>query len=195
MKGGPLTRPFFCALPSVTLQRMHWNHSSPRIGISRALACCFALGFNLGFAVAASAQGSVCKYIDAEGNIVFTNVAPDKGLRKLSCLNSFNSDDIGKKSAPAARTTPTPAGFPRVDAETQRGRDDVRRRVLSEELASEEKLLAEARTSYANGAPVPLPEEQANAGRYRDRIGRLRQAVQLHERNIDALKKELGTTR
>ncbi|MBA3508197.1 MAG: DUF4124 domain-containing protein, partial [Betaproteobacteria bacterium] len=59
----------------------------------------------------------------------------------------------------------------------------------------EEKLLAEARTSYANGAPVPLPEEQANAERYRDRIGRLRQAVQLHERNIDALKKELGTTR
>jgi len=164
------------------------DRSSSRTGVSRTLACCFALAS----AATASAQGSVCKYIDADGNIVFTNVAPDKGLRKLSCLNS---EDIGKKNAAPARSTPTPAGFPRVDADTQRGRDDVRRKVLSEELATEEKLLAEARTSYANGAPIPLPEEQANAERYRDRIGRLRQAVQLHERNIDALKKELGTTR
>jgi len=156
-----------------------------------ALACCVALGF----AATASAQGSVCKYVDPDGNIVFSNVAPEKGLRKLSCINSITTEDIGKKSPIPARTTPTPAGFPRVDADTQRGRDDVRRRVLSEELAAEEKLLGEARTSYANGAPVPLPEEQANAERYRDRIGRLRQAVQLHERNIDALKKELGTTR
>ena len=45
-----------------------------------------------------------------------------------------------------------------------------------------------------NGAPVPLPEEQANAEKYRERIARLRQAVQLHERNIEALKKELGNT-
>lgn len=167
---------------------MHRHDSSAGKRISCAVACCVALCF----AAAANAQSSVCKYIDADGNIVFSNVAPDKGLRKLFCLNS---DDIGKKSATPARTTPTPAGFPRVDADTQRGRDDVRRRVLSEELAAEGKLLAEARTSYASGAPVPLPEEQANAERYRDRIGRLRQAVQLHERNIDALKKELGTTR
>ena len=167
---------------------MHRDDLSAGKRVSCALACCVALGF----AAAASAQGSVCKYIDANGNIVFTNVAPDKGLRKLFCLDS---DDIGKKSTTPARTTPTPAGFPRVDADTQRGRDDVRRRVLAEELTAEEKLLAEARTSYANGAPAPLPEEQANAERYRDRIGRLRQAVQLHERNIDALKRELGTTR
>ena len=171
-----------------TENKMHRHDFSAGKRVSWALACCVAMGF----AASASAQGSVCKYIDANGNIVFTNVAPDKGLRKLSCLNS---DDTLKKSATPARTTPTPAGFPRVDADTQRGRDDVRRRVLSEELVTEEKLLAEARTSYANGAPVPLPEEQANAERYRDRIGRLRQAVQLHERNIDALKKELGTTR
>ncbi len=188
-EGQAWSPPFFFAPPSVTLKsRMHRHGSSAGKRVTWALACCVAMGFS----ASASAQGSVCKYIDANGNIVFTNVAPDKGLRKLSCLDS---DDIGKKSATPARTTPTPAGFPRVDADTQRGRDDVRRRVLSEELATEEKLLAEARTSYANGAPVPLPEEQANAERYRDRIGRLRQAVQLHERNIDALKKELGTTR
>jgi hypothetical protein len=93
------------------------------------------------------------------------------------------------------KSTPTPAGFPKVDADTQKGRDDTRRKVLSEELAAEEKMLAAARAAYANGAPVPLPEEQANAEKYRERIARLRQSVGLHERNIEALKKELGPAR
>lgn len=91
-----------------------------------------------------------------------------------------------------AVATPSPSGFPRVDSNTQRSRDDLRRKVLGEELAAEDKLLADARLAYANGAPAPLPEEQANAERYRNRLVRLRQAVQLHERNVDALKKELG---
>jgi hypothetical protein len=86
----------------------------------------------------------------------------------------------------------TPAGFPRVDSSTQKGRDDVRRKVLSEELAAEEKLLAETRALYADGAPVPLPEERADADRYRVRIARLRQTVNVHEKNIEALRKELA---
>jgi hypothetical protein len=99
----------------------------------------------------------------------------------------------GAAAVPGARA-PT-AGFPRVDAETQRGRDDVRRRVLQEELAAEEKLLAEARTVQADGAPPPLPEERNNAEKYRERIARLRQAVLLHERNVEALKKEIAGLR
>jgi len=91
------------------------------------------------------------------------------------------------RSAKAA----TPAGFPRVDADTQKGRDDVRRKVLSEELAAEEKLLAESRTQYADGAPPPLPDEKADAEKYRARIARLRQSMSVHEKNIEALKKEL----
>jgi hypothetical protein len=100
-----------------------------------------------------------------------------------------------RRGGPSAKSTPSPAGFPKVDVDTQKGRDDMRRRVLADELSAEEKLLAEARASYANGAPVPLPEEQADAEKYRQRIARLRQSVQLHERNIEALKKELASAR
>jgi hypothetical protein len=107
-----------------------------------------------------------------------------------------NASPVRRDSAPAKSvSTPTPAGFPKVDADTQKSRDETRRKVLSEELAAEEKLLAGARAAYANGAPVPLPEEQANADRYRERIARLRQSIALHERNIEALRKELGATR
>jgi hypothetical protein len=90
---------------------------------------------------------------------------------------------------------PTPTGFPRVDADTQKGRDDVRRKVLSDELATEQKLLADTRAAYADGAPTPLPEERADAEKYRVRIARLRQTVTVHERNIEALKKELAAVK
>ena len=64
--------------------------------------------------------------------------------------------------------------------------------VLSEELSTEEKLLVEARTAYGDGAPPPLPSEQSSAEKYAERIAKLRQAVTLHERNVEALKKELS---
>ena len=71
----------------------------------------------------------------------------------------------------------------------------MRRKVLGDELATEEKLLAEARGAYSDGAPTPLPEERANVDKYRERIARLRQAVGVHEKNVEALKKELASTR
>ncbi len=100
--------------------------------------------------------------------------------------------DPAAATAPSARSAPTPSGFPRVDSDTQKARDDMRRKVLGDELSAEEKLLADARAEYGNGAPAPLAEEKADAERYRQRIERLRQSVQLHERNVEALKKELG---
>jgi len=97
------------------------------------------------------------------------------------------------RTAPRVASTPSPAGFPKVDAGTQKGRDDVRRKVLSEELATEEKLLTEARTAYADGAPSALPEEKSDVEKYRERIARLRQAMGMHEKNVEALRKELAS--
>jgi len=155
--------------------------------------CAYALSWCLAatFATAASAEQSVCKYIDTAGNIVFSNLPPEKGYRKISCMGA----DEPRRSTGSGKTTPTPAGFPKVDTETQRTRDDMRRKVLGDELSAEEKLLAEVRAQYANGAPTPLAEEQSNAAKYQERIARLRQQVQLHERNIEALRKELASRR
>jgi hypothetical protein len=140
-------------------------------------------------------NADICKYADPDGNVHYSNLPPEKGWRRLSCTAGDNG--TGKRSAGAgnARVTPSPAGFPRVDPDTQKSRDDVRRKVLNDELAAEQKLLAEARTQYADGAPPPLTEERADAEKYRARIGRLRQAVAIHEKNVEALKKELATIR
>jgi hypothetical protein len=151
----------------------------------RAIAWCVPL------ALAVPAAADICKYVDREGNMHYTNVAPEKGWKKLSC-------GVGGAAAPGekgAKSAPGPAGFPKVDTGTQKGRDDLRRKVLNEELATEERLLTEARIAYANGAPQALPEEREIPQKYADRLAKLRQAVVLHEKNIEALKKELAATR
>ena len=141
------------------------------------------------------ADATICKYVDADGATHYTNVPPDKGWRKISCDVADDAQRSRGSAAPGGAKTATPTGFPRVDSDTQKGRDELRRKVLSDELASEEQLLGEARGAYGNGAPQPLPDEQADAEKYRQRIAKLRQAVQLHERNIEALRKEIAALR
>jgi hypothetical protein len=139
-----------------------------------------------------------------ESGCVNKPVAITSGFYKCSTSSGgeafFNVPGVNDSRVPdaggaKAASTPAPSGFYRVDPATQKGRDEMRRKVLADELATEEQMLAEARLAYNNGAPSPLAEEQTNADKYRERIARLRQAVLLHERNIEALKKELGNTK
>jgi hypothetical protein len=152
-----------------------------------------AIAVGIAAALAPSIAGAtICKYLDANGAVIYSNVAPPKGSRKLSCEIA---DDSPRRSTSIARSSSTPSGFPRVEPETQKSRDEKRRKVLDDELASEQKLLDEARAAYDNGAPPPLPGEKNDAEKYRQRISRLRENVLVHERNIDALRKEIATTR
>jgi hypothetical protein len=137
----------------------------------------------------AAISGDLYKCTTASGSEAFFNVPNNSGGATVAPRRTESKPPA---SAPA---TPSTTGFPRVDPETQKGRDDLRRKVLSDELSAEEKALADARIAYDGGAPAPLPEEKADAEKYRQRIARLREAVALHQRNVEALKKELGTTR
>ena len=98
----------------------------------------------------------------------------------------------GERATPKA---PTPAGFPRVDPETQKGRDGVRRKVLTDELATEEKLLAETRTHTPTGHRCRCRKSARTPRNTARRIARLRQSVAVHEKNIEALKKELAAVK
>jgi hypothetical protein len=126
-------------------------------------------------------EGSTYKCVTQSGYTAYFNVP------------GMTSEGDGGGSA--GRTAPSPSGFPKVDATTQKGRDDVRRKVLNEELVAEQKLLEDARGAYSNGAPPPTGEEQNVPQKYAERVARLRQAVSLHEKNIEALKKELAARR
>ena len=163
--------------------------------IAALLGCAATGALAATLAQKAKEEGCTDKPVRLSGSDMY------KCMARSGNMSYFNVPDATPESAPAARpspaarpaASPSPASFPKIDAGTQKSRDDLRRKVLQDELANEEKLLAEARSAWGEGSPPPLPEEKANAQKYADRIARLRQAVQLHERNVDALKRELGT--
>ena len=119
----------------------------------------------------------------------------ESGVTTYFNVPGANESPASDRGARRASSSPSPAGFPKVAPETQRSRDDVRRKVLSDELATEEKLLADARAAYADGAPAPLPDEKADAEKYRARIGKMRQVLNMHEKNVEALKKEIANVK
>lgn len=135
-----------------------------------------------------TAHADIYVTVDENGHKTYTN-SPRKGAKKL-ILDSPSSMPAPKPRAPTA----TPPGFPRVDSETQKQRDGTRRSILEQELVAERSLLDEARKALAEGEATRLGDER-NYQKYLDRVQGLKDNVTLHEKNVEALNKELAAVR
>jgi hypothetical protein len=140
-------------------------------------------------ASSAQAQSTVWKCIGPDGRPQYTNVQRDTQGRNCTVVNR----EVSVVPAPKAsgRSESASSAFPKVDADTQRGRDDTRRKILEGELASEENQLAQARAKLAEEDAVRLGDER-NYQKKLDRLQPYREAVEQHEKNIQALQKEIG---
>lgn len=141
----------------------------------------------------AHAQNTVYKCIDADGKSSYTNVQRDAQNRNCTVVSKEISVIQAPKPAAAApgASSSSSAGFPKVDKDTQKARDDNRRKILEDELAAEEKNLATARAKLAEQENVRYGDEK-NYQRVIDRLQPFKDAVESHEKNINALKKELA---
>lgn len=149
--------------------------------------------------VPAGAQ-DIFKCADVDGRVLYSNV-PTKNCRKI-VLEPVNV-------APAAKAAPkqggqasqaSPGNFPKVDTQTQKARDGDRRRILESELAAEEKLVEQARKDLAEQEAVVLPNERMqggaiSGGKVQERVQPYRDKLALHQRNIEAIRKEIGNLR
>ncbi|WP_371324303.1 DUF4124 domain-containing protein [Dechloromonas sp. ZY10] len=131
----------------------------------------------------ASAQ-VIYKCVDAGGGVLISNHRVDKNCKPIVSAPENNLPP--PKAAPKAAATPSPAGFPRVQEETQKARDSDRRHILEQELAGEQRSLETARRDLAD-----LEAQRPGV----DRLLPYRERVQQHERNVQALQKELGNLR
>lgn len=129
---------------------------------------------------------------DDSGVVLYTN---QKGSAKRCSVLSSDQPITTIPSPPRQNArSGSPGDFPRVDGETQRGRDGDRRRILEQELAAEQGNLEKARKSMAEGEGTRSSDEK-NYQKYLDRIQGLKDSVALHERNVEALKRELASLR
>src|SRR3989304_948081 len=92
------------------------------------------------------AHAEIYKAVDDDGHVTYSST-PIKGGKKIIL------EPLPTMVPPARpRSAASPEDFPRVDGETQKGRDDTRRKILEDELSAENKLLEEARKHLKEGA-------------------------------------------
>jgi hypothetical protein len=109
------------------------------------------------------AQADIYKRVDSSG--VTYSSEPLKGGQKI-ILGPIPAMQAPAPSRPVSANSPN--DFPRVDANTQRTRDQSRFQILKDELTAEERALSDARKAESNDQ------------------------IRLHTKNIDALKTEIA---
>lgn len=169
----------------------------------RAILCFLLL------ASAGPAFADMYKCVDESGHVTYSN-ASGKGCRRVVIEPAVSAP----ASPSSRREGVTTSSFPRVDDGTQRARDDMRRRILETELEAETRALSEARAALAEQDAVIDPSERnatqrcvpaadggmsctavpggINNAKREERMKPYRDQVATHERNIEALNRELS---
>jgi len=140
-------------------------------------------------ALPASAQ-TIYRCTDAGGGMLISNSRVNKTCKPVVITQDATIPAPRKPAGAAA--TPTPAGFPKVQEDTQKARDNDRKHILEQELSTEQRSLEQAQrelTEQQGLRPAESPTTTA------DRIQPYRDRVAQHERNIVAIKKELSGLR
>src|SRR5574343_1692553 len=141
-------------------------------------------------ALPASAQ-TIYKCVDSAGGTLISNSRVDKNCKAIvtGAENAMPAPPQPAARAlrpPGAAANPTPAGFPKVEEGAQKARDNDRRHILEQEMAGEQRSLDQAKKDLA---------DQQAVGTVGDRLAPYRDRVAQHERNIQAIQKELGNLR
>lgn len=153
--------------------------------------------------LASSPVGADVMYqcVDESGHKSFSNIKPtDKGAKCTAMDLGPAEPAAAKEGAKTATKTPTPASFPKVDDNAQKARDTDRRRILEGELANEQAGLEQAKKDLGQQEASPQPEERVKGGaingaKVEERLQPYKDKVALHERNIEAIQKELAKLR
>jgi hypothetical protein len=179
----------------------------------------------------AAAETTIYKLIDDSGRVTYSN-KPMKGatvmeMDPLTVIPTPPAVIAAKLTLPApvaapveksvapdkpvATVTPLGPSLAAIDMQTQRKRDDGRRRILEDELSKEEQALEESRVALAkeqvnpqlvaavraaqqaeNPTPAQMVAFREDIDKASGRIRGLQSTVAEHEKNVEALKKELG---
>jgi len=153
-----------------------------RIGASLVLA--------LGIAAAGPARGQVktlwnCK--DAGGRTTLTDQKVDTVGKDCRIVHEERVTVVPATKASAK----SPAGFPRETAADRVTSKAKQKDTLEKELTQEESMLADARKKLSEQEAIRTGDEK-NYAKVLDRIKPYKDTVEVHEKNVEALKRELG---
>jgi Domain of unknown function (DUF4124) len=132
-----------------------------------------------------------CK--DKEGRTTLTNQKGDTSGKDCRVVHQERVTVVPgpPPAAKPAAKSPTPAGFPRESAADRASSKAKQRDTLDKELVQEQDLLADARKKLAVQEAIRTGDEK-NYAKVLERLKPFRDAVEVHEKNVEALKREIG---
>ena len=127
----------------------------------------------------------IYRCLDADGRLHYTNSKKDTGGMKRCELvtRQLNVAPSGKSASPSS--------FPRETPRDKASAKDRQREILQSELSAEEAALAKARQELAQQEAVRDGNEK-NYARVLERLKPYQESVEAHQKNIEALKREIA---
>lgn len=143
--------------------------------------------------VAAFAHAQVTeiyKCVEKNGRPLYTSDKRETAGKKCELVSREINVVPAQKQPPMSG----PSTFPRETPQARASAKDRQRDILQKELASEQELLDKARKDLAEQESVRSGDEK-NYARVLDRLQPYKDNVDLHQKNIEALKRELSNIR
>jgi septal ring factor EnvC (AmiA/AmiB activator) len=155
----------------------------PRIGALIALT--------LGLAAVAPARAQQVETIwnckDTNGRTHVTNLKEDTVGKDCRIVQQTRVTVVPAVK-PGAKS---PAGFPKESASDRASSKVKQRDTIERELSQEESMLTDARKKLAEQESIRSGDEK-NYARVLERLRPYKDTVEVHEKNVDALKRELS---
>jgi hypothetical protein len=160
---------------------MHW------IVASAALALGLAAGSWAPPALAQETVQTIWSCKDKDGRTSVTNLKEDTVGKDCRIVQQTRVNVVPAQKAGAKPA----AGFPRENAAARAAAKTKQRDILEKELAAEQELLSKAKKDLAEQETIRSGDER-NYARVLERLQKYKDNVQVHEKNVEALKRELA---
>ncbi|HYL23965.1 MAG TPA: DUF4124 domain-containing protein, partial [Burkholderiales bacterium] len=128
----------------------------------------------------------------ADGHWTYTNDRREAEKQKCEVVTrQVNVAPAPQPPRPAATRIPRPTDFPKESASDRASARERQREILEQELANEQTALAKAKQDLAAQEAVRSGNER-NYARVEERLQPYKDTVETHEKNIEALRRELN---
>ena len=155
-----------------------------------------ALAMTALVALAAHAQQppvtEIFKCKGADGHWTYTNDRRD--AEKLKCevvTRQTNTPAAQRSRSQYPPASPRSNSFPKESATDRASARERQREILEKELSTEQAALAKARQDLTAQEQIRTGDER-NYSRVEERLRPYKDSIETHEKNIDALKRELA---
>ena len=154
-----------------------------RIGASLVIAIGLLAGVPL------AAQADIFKCVDDRGRPLYTSEKRDTVGKK--CETVAREVSVVPAQAAAKPGAKSPAGFPKESASDRVASKAKQKDTIAKELTQEESMLADARKKLAEQEAIRSGNE-SNYARVLERLKPYQDTVEVHQKNVEALKRELA---